>query len=623
MQYFQNFEYEIKINIYKYIDFPLNLALTCRNWSVISKDAYAKTEWLLVRYGKSHALFQAVRLGPTFIDIPVCKTLITRKVPISRYFIQRLLMHFGKYDQKLIELKIEHNVGQLDADRIRAFQQKIKSPWASNLPIFVFTYLLDEGYKQLANMNETLPSKGNDMELFHFLSAGPHVINYAPGMLRKNLKDIEDLILNKRFVPFPPRPKAYQLDLNSDPHIHQQPIPEEYPSKDGFENNRQLNVIARGILIHPDLVNLWKQIGYYEICNDVNDLVMQGALLILFPPTPASDWSCPSIEMVISRLAELINLGFSLKDNVIIDALHMFEHRLDEIGDILWDAFLAIRSGENVYSLALKFFREAFKPERNLKKDDLLNFLKSKFVYHEQVIKQVVKQYFIEEKMSDITLRRKSLILSPKIYQYVLRTYSKDSELTVICFEDILTLRIYIDSPRNLEEISTCTRDSIISVFDSYIKENVLFKPKYLDLLQKATSLEIIKPFFEIFLPTIFGMKPTSKRGKSTPKKRKKLTDELVVPWVKKLEQIDSLNRSNHGELSINFREYFMSFCKRLESETTYQIREENFFVAMNYYHNDLNQHKKQRRNDNQTDQDVNMNMNFNDTPDFFRNIFN
>jgi hypothetical protein len=56
-------------------------------------------------------------------------------------------MHFGKYDQKLIELKIEHNVGQLDADRVRAFQQKIKSPWASNLPIFVFTYLLDEGYK--------------------------------------------------------------------------------------------------------------------------------------------------------------------------------------------------------------------------------------------------------------------------------------------------------------------------------------------------------------------------------------------------------------------------------------------------------------------------------------------
>ncbi|PKY17562.1 hypothetical protein RhiirB3_522092 [Rhizophagus irregularis] len=163
------------------------LALTCRNWSAISKDAYAKTEWLLVRYGKSHALFHAVRLGPTFMDIPS------------------------------IELKIEHNVGQLDADRIRAFQQNIKSPWASNLPIFMFTYLLDKGYKQLANMNETLPSK-----------------------------------------------------------------------------------------------------------------------------------------------------GFSLKDNVIIDALHMFEHRLNEIGDILWDIFLAIRSGENVYSLAFKFFREAFKNPKEI-----------------------------------------------------------------------------------------------------------------------------------------------------------------------------------------------------------------------------------------------------------------
>ena len=202
MQYFQNFEYEIKIIIFKYVNSPLNLALTCRNWSAIAKDPYAKTEWLIIRYGKAHALFNAVRLGPTFIDIPVCQTLITRKVIISRYFVQRLLMHFGKYDQKLIELKIEHNVGQLDADRIRAFQQKIKSPWASNLPINVFTYLLNQGYKQLSNANEDLPSKGNDMELFHFLSAGPHVINYAPGMLRKNLKDIEDLILNKRFTPF-------------------------------------------------------------------------------------------------------------------------------------------------------------------------------------------------------------------------------------------------------------------------------------------------------------------------------------------------------------------------------------------------------------------------------------
>ena len=69
MQYFQNFEYEIKINIFKYVDSPLNLALTCRNWSVIAKDPYAKSEWLIVHFGKERALFHAVRLGPTFFDM--------------------------------------------------------------------------------------------------------------------------------------------------------------------------------------------------------------------------------------------------------------------------------------------------------------------------------------------------------------------------------------------------------------------------------------------------------------------------------------------------------------------------------------------------------------------------
>ena len=63
-----------------------NLALTCRNWSVIAKDPYAKTEWLIVHYGKAHALFHAVRLGPSFIDIPVCQTLT------SQYYMEDLLL---------------------------------------------------------------------------------------------------------------------------------------------------------------------------------------------------------------------------------------------------------------------------------------------------------------------------------------------------------------------------------------------------------------------------------------------------------------------------------------------------------------------------------------------------
>jgi hypothetical protein len=55
-------------------------------------------------------------------------------------------MHFGAYDEKLIELKIEHNVNQADFDKILAFQKKLSSPWASNLPLPIFTNLVTAGF---------------------------------------------------------------------------------------------------------------------------------------------------------------------------------------------------------------------------------------------------------------------------------------------------------------------------------------------------------------------------------------------------------------------------------------------------------------------------------------------
>ena len=84
--------------------------------------------------------------------------------------------------------------------------------------------------------------------------------------------------------------------------------------------------MARAILIHPDLVIMWKEIGYFEICNDdVNELVMQGALLILFPPTPPDDWEHPSVNAVVSRLRQLTD--FSLNSGQLILTLHLSEYK--------------------------------------------------------------------------------------------------------------------------------------------------------------------------------------------------------------------------------------------------------------------------------------------------------
>ena len=191
IQYFQNFV----CNIFKYyVNSP---ALACQNWSVIVKDPYAKTEWLVICYEKT---VYAVRLGPTFINIPVYQILIAKKVVVSRHLIQRLSTHLGNCTQNLIELEIDRNVDQIDAARIYTFQWKIKLQWALTT---------DKECKQLSNNNEGILSI------------------YAPRMSKKNLKDIEGLTLNKQFTPFPP-------DLNGDYAY----IPEGYPLKDDYENDK-------------------------------------------------------------------------------------------------------------------------------------------------------------------------------------------------------------------------------------------------------------------------------------------------------------------------------------------------------------------------------------------------
>ncbi|CAB5386867.1 unnamed protein product [Rhizophagus irregularis] len=78
-------------------------------WYIISKDSHART-------------FHAVRLHK------VIQALLSHYFNVISYFVQHLLMHFGYFDEKLIELKIEHNVNQVDFDRIRAFQKKLQSP---------------------------------------------------------------------------------------------------------------------------------------------------------------------------------------------------------------------------------------------------------------------------------------------------------------------------------------------------------------------------------------------------------------------------------------------------------------------------------------------------------------
>ena len=97
-----------------------------------------------------------------------------------------------------------------------------------------------------------------------------------------------------------------------------------YPTKNGYENNQQSNLVARAIVIHPNLANLWKQIGYHEICIHYNSLVMNGTLLILFPPKKPIDWVSPDLNAIVDKLKILINIGFELTKFVMKEAARMF-----------------------------------------------------------------------------------------------------------------------------------------------------------------------------------------------------------------------------------------------------------------------------------------------------------
>ncbi|CAG8457844.1 4366_t:CDS:2 [Cetraspora pellucida] len=94
---------------------------------------------------------------------------------------------------------------------------------------------------------------------------------------------------------------------------------EEYPPKDGFENNRQLNVIARAILIDKELVN---------------------------------------------------EIGLKLTYSHIYDVFELFEYRLYDIGKTLFDSFSYLMADTYEH-----FSIEAIKPERNLTRKNVFYFL--------------------------------------------------------------------------------------------------------------------------------------------------------------------------------------------------------------------------------------------------------
>ncbi|GBC08964.1 hypothetical protein RclHR1_08500009 [Rhizophagus clarus] len=381
---------------------------------------------------------------------------------------------------------------------------------------------------------------------------------------------------------------------------------EDYPPKDGYENSRQLNVVARAILIHPDLVNLWKKIGYHEICSDVNELVMQGALLTLFPPTPPTNWIIPDVNSVVNRLRQLLDLGFQLTGIVMEEAFHLFEHRLNEIGDLLLSSFREIRR-ESKSTIASSCLIQTMKPERNHRKFDLLEFLINRVDQPEVALESALDHYNVTFKFDVNSLRlsrMRSLSVHSNFYYWVLKKYGSNSRITQQCFDDILESRIWIDLKLQEnpgldvpEHLTSQAFNAICSIYLEFCNDGIPFKANYLSYLKLAENEEIIRPFFEMNVPIIFDLernpklsfdiiyeynRPEFKITKITQKHRRKnnkvikVNKNEVKEWFKIFKNIyyDHVPVSNTSEV---FRRYLEESWERIISSQNLEINDEGY----------------------------------------------
>ncbi|CAG8713914.1 15315_t:CDS:2 [Cetraspora pellucida] len=418
---------EISIQIFQYVESPLNLMLTCRHWYKISIDQQARAKWIIYKYGHAHALFYAIKFGQNFINLAVVRAIIANKAIISRYFVQRLLLHFGKFDKDLVALKMEYNNNSGRANN-NSFQQNI--PWANDLGTTVFLYILRVAAEQFGESR--LPLKGNDMELFHFLSAGPYALKEAKAIMMKNLD----------------------------------------------------------------------QIGYHSICKDINGLVMQGAIIMLFSPASTANWAPPNPEEVVNRLSELIKFGFELNYTVIVEILFI-ERQLVEIGNTMIKAFLQILNEsleELLHKCLIELFR-TFRLDKRLKKTDVLDFLYSLIEKdHEKVFFKAMN-FDLENRSDDNNNSLLAPLKFPAFYYcWILNKFGADAEITDSCFEDILMKRVNVDvfiQQRNqrkyiLSEQLEHNFKEIKDAFKNYFSTIKFFKPSHLKIIKQATHVEII-----------------------------------------------------------------------------------------------------------------------------------
>ncbi|CAG8516089.1 22616_t:CDS:2 [Gigaspora margarita] len=313
-------------------------------------------------------------------------------------------------------------------------------------------------------------------------------------------------------------------------------------------------------------------------------IIMQGAVLILYPPTPPEDWTRPSIKDVSDRLEELIEIGFELSYTIIGDIMQLFEQRLPAIGNTLIEAFIQARNDKKE-NLLSKCLIEALKPNRKLKGIEVFEFLYRTIDGDKEAKFLDTMNFLLENKSNNNTLDNnngpfKPLEFSTMYYNWCLKRFGENATITEMCFEDILNTRISIDNyykqNQNNQVPAGLMQDKFkneCEVFKIYCNARNFFKPSHLPIICQAIHEDILKTLFEYYLAILFDIQTLHtlqpienfdlnvKLSVSTIEKKSLFRNETYKDeWSIKLEEL--YDEINSGSLkgTNEFREYLKRF---------------------------------------------------------------
>ncbi len=115
------------------------------------------------------------------------------------------------------------------------------------------------------------------------------------------------------------------------------------------------------------------------------------------------------------------------------ETFHLFEHRLNEIGDLLMDSFQIICK-ESKSNIAYTCFIQKIKPERNFKRTNLLEFLIERVCQPEKALKDALDHYKVGFRFNATTIKTtkgiRSLTVHSNLYYWILKNYGPNSKIT-------------------------------------------------------------------------------------------------------------------------------------------------------------------------------------------------